>query len=247
MVKKSTEEKKKTSFRNKKEKDVIYPILQECMTLEKESGWAELFNNMSRGMCPKGIIIQNGTVSGSISKKNTIKYNFLEDSPEVIIDNIKSMFSNLLNVQSDNKKRNKEFDDINEQYNDFVSMQWKSIKKKAIKDLLLQNYIIELKNKFNFKSKVAARALDVINNALYFYKTHNNNDIIYSNGKVIDIVDIIADENGLQNKRISKYDNLDETNTEEDEDDESSNNLSSKKVTSLKELWESYLKNISKN
>lgn len=241
MVKKIVEEKKKSSFRNKKEKDVIYPLLQECMQLEQETGWQELFNNMSRGVCPKGIIIQNGIITGSISKKNNVKYNFLEEKPEDIIINIKNLFSNLVNIQSDNTKRNKEYDTINEIYNDFINMEWKAIKKKAIKDLLIQNYVIYLKNSYNLTRIATRKGLDVINNALNVYKTHESKDVEYSEGRIHSIKDIFVENGNVVNKRLEKLEIVCEDDPEESEDNFENNS------TSLKDMWSSYLNSVAKN
>lgn len=245
MVKKNgTEEKKKSSFRNKKEKDVVYNVLQECFNLETDIAWKEIFNNMSRGICPKGIMIQNGTIIGSISKKNSSKYSFLNQNPQDIIDNIKSLYSNLINIQSDNTKRNKEFDDINDLYNDFINMDWKSIKKKALKDMLIQNYVIDLKYKHNLKSVIAKSGYDTICNALYIYKTHKNIDVEYSEGKIISIKDITIENGIIVNKRLEKISNIiyDSDVEEEEEEIEHEEN----KVKSLKELWDSYVQTIKK-
>lgn len=245
MVKKiTTEEKKKSSFRNKKEKDIVYPDLQECFNLETDTAWKEIFNNMSRGLCPKGIMILNGTIVGSISKKNSIKYSFLHKDPNEIIDNIKSLYSNLLDIQSDNTKRNKEYDDINELYNDYVTMEWKSIKKKALKDLLIQNYVLELKHQYNLKSSVTKSGLDTICNALYLHKTHKNIDIEYSNGRILGIKDIVVENNVIVNKRIERLANIVyETETDEEEEIEEEDKDT---VTSLKRLWDNYLTTINK-
>jgi hypothetical protein len=245
MVKKiTTEEKKKSSFRNKKEKDVVYTALQECFVIETDTAWKEIFNNMSRGICPKGIMIQNGTIVGSISKKNSVKYSFLNQDPKDIIYNIKNLYSNLLDIQSDNNKRNKEYDDINDLYNDFINMEWKSIKKKALKDLLIQNYVIDLKHKYNLKSNVSKCGLDTICNALYLHKTHKNIDIEYSNGKITNIKDIVVENSAIINKRIEKIISINyESDVEEEEEQEDEDKDT---IVSFKKLWESYLQTINK-
>jgi hypothetical protein len=244
MVKKiNTEEKKKSSFRNKKEKDIIYPLLQECMNTESDNTWKQIFNNMSRGLCPKGMIIQNGTILGSISKKNNIKYCFLDKSCEDIINNIKNLYSNLINIDSDKNKRSKEFEEINDSYNDYVYMEWRSIKKKAIKDILLQNYCISLKSKYNLTSLSIKSGYETIFNALYLYKTHKNIDVEYNEGKIISIKDIEIEDGHIVNKRLKYFDSaeFDEEDIEEEQHDEDKNT-----TTSLKSLWESYLITINK-
>jgi hypothetical protein len=244
MVKKvSGEEKKKSSFRNKKEKDVVYTVLQECFKIETDTAWKEIFNNMSRGVCPKGIIIQNGTIVGSISKKNLAKYSFLNQDPADIIINIKNLYSNLLNIQSDNTKRNREFDNINEQYNDFLYMDWRSIKKKALKELLFQNFILDLKNKNNLRSNAAKSGYEILCNAFYIYKTHKNIDVEYCEGKIISIRDIVIENNIIVNKRIEKNNGLCyESDCEEEEESEETET----KLKSLKDLWVSYIQTIKK-
>ena len=63
--------------KTKRQKDVVYSILQECSLLQTDEFWKRLFDDLSRGKCPKGILIYNGVIS-STSKRNGFTYNINE-------------------------------------------------------------------------------------------------------------------------------------------------------------------------
>lgn len=194
--------KKKSAFRLKKEKDIIYPILYNCSINESNQYWKQLFNDLSRGMCPKGLTIKNGVINGSISRKNNIVYNFINDDQNIIQNKIKELFSNLLT--SEHKNNKKENDLITDAYNDFKKLEWKNIKKKNIKEFLIQQYIVCLKNKYNIKLNKLNSIYNTIMDAIYVYKTHSNVDINYSDGIILDIIDIEYDSvcKTIVNKRL---------------------------------------------
>ena len=46
----------------KKQKDVVYPIFQDCCKHFKDEFWIKLFDDLSRSKCPKGVLIYNGVI-----------------------------------------------------------------------------------------------------------------------------------------------------------------------------------------
>jgi len=198
----SNDKKKKSAFRLKKEKDIIYPVLHKCSLNENNDYWKQVFNDLSRGLCPKSITIKNGVITGNISRKNNIIYNFLNDNEIMIQNKIKELFSNI--IKSDYQNNQGEIDSINAFYNDFKNMEWKNIKKKNIKEFLLQKYTIELKNKFNIKLSKLHSIYNTLLDSFYVYKTHSNLDIEYSDGIIHHISDIDYDPyfKTIINKRL---------------------------------------------
>jgi hypothetical protein len=239
------EEKKKSAFRCKKEKDIIYNKLYECSQTENVEYWKVIFSDMSRGLCPKGLNIQNGTLTGYNSKKNSVGYHFVNDDIEKIRNTIKDLFSNLINVDMESSKRNVELDVINKNYNDYKTLDWKNIKKKSIKEILLQEYVIYLIKKHNIKKDKVKDLFEHINNAFTLYKTHDNSDVQYIDGKIININDFeyCSKIKTIINKRLKNnmFDNvLEDCELNEDEV------IIEEENKSFKDLWKNYLTNIFK-
>ena len=67
-----------------------------------------------------------------------------------------------------------------------VALSWKDIKKKNIKDLLFELYVIDMKKKYNLSDKVSKYLFSIICIALML-KSITNKDIFYENGKIVSI------------------------------------------------------------
>lgn len=78
---------------------------------------------------------------------------------------------------------------------------WSSIRKKTIKDLIIKNYIIEVKNKYNFDDVVINNLKRDILVGLN-YKNINDKNIVITNNKIVSIRGL----NLYPNKYIWDYD-----------------------------------------
>jgi hypothetical protein len=177
------------AFRQKREKNVIFDDIFKCSLIEHNKDWKQLFNDMARNICPKGISIMDGTIKCNNSKKGSISYCFSDKTPENNINNIKEMLENYVNI--DKNIVNNYFDKVKENTNTII--EWKKIRRKNIKEVLLQNYSIKLATENSLCSKQVYKHLY---NALFINKTHNSNDITVSKGIITNICDFKI-ENGL--------------------------------------------------
>jgi hypothetical protein len=158
-------------FRNNKaekyNKKVIYPIFVECADLSTDEYWKTLYTNLAINKCPKNIYISNFTINSSNKQK---KYKFAycfkyKKASEVIVElyDLLTKYTSLSSV-SDNKKRQDEIDNIKEKVNEMYNCEWKSIKKKNIKNLLISDFVINMKNKYKLSWEATFNLSSLIKN-----------------------------------------------------------------------------------
>ena len=97
------------------------------------------------------------------------------------------LLANKLGLLSHQDKLNKRIEFYNVEENiKACRKDWSSIRKKNVKDLLIENYVIDMKNKYNLSIKQAKRLLSIIFIGIVF-KVINSKDIEYSEGRIQNI------------------------------------------------------------
>jgi len=199
-------------FRQKREKNVVYNEIYECSLIETHKDWKQLFNDMARNICPKGImIVENTTIKCNNSKKGCISYTFHNKEPNENLKNIKELLQNYVNI--DKNILNNFFKNILDDTEDVN--EWKKIRKKNYKEILLQNYAIKISQENNLCSKQVYR---VIYNSLFLDKTHSSDDIEFLDNKIVNICDFVVKNGTYVNEReyikeVNKIKKKEEINT----------------------------------
>lgn len=76
-------------------------------------------------------------------------------------------------------------------------MEWKKIKKKSIKNVMLESYVINIKNKYNLSYDDAKKILNQINHAISMKHIQSNNIKTDKNGKITNIEGISFSDTGI--------------------------------------------------
>jgi len=167
-------------------KEIIYPIFLQVSQMATDSFWIYLFQDLAYGICPFGISIDNYAVYCRFKDKQ-FNYNFSGKSCQNIYDQLMHIFKNKLNILSklDHLTKRSKFNEILQLIS---NKQWKDIRKKNIKDILLENFVISLKYKYSLSNTQAQKILNSIIIGFTF-KLISNTDVIYDpiNCKIIDI------------------------------------------------------------
>ena len=87
-------------------------------------------------------------------------------------------------------------------------MEWENIKKKSLKDILFQNYLIHIKETYELRDVQIKKLYNLINLGLML-KSIKNSDIIYENGKIKDIKGIVFTK-GKYKIELDIYSGLDD-------------------------------------
>jgi hypothetical protein len=222
-------------IKSKKQKDIVYPVFQECCKYFKDEFWIKLFDDLSRSKCPKGVMIYNSVIS-STYKRNGFTYNFSEQSPEIIIKELPILLNNSVHIYSNKDIINREAD-INIADSEYLNAKetddWKKVKNRKMKENLVTNYCLAMKKKFKLKYKDAKHLYDMLKYSLFDLKIQKSNDVEMKNGEIFKIQDIEYD------KTLKQFVNKRFNNCEENEDEKEQVNI-------LQLKWKNYVSTIIK-
>lgn len=220
--------------KSKRQKEVIYPLLQECSSIQDDDFWKSLFCDLSRGKCPRGILIYNGVIS-STSKRNGFTYNINEKTdPKETAEELINLLKKNACIYSSNDIQSKEtsIQEFKVEYEALKNTDsWKKIPTNKMKENLIINYVFKLKKQYKLKTKVAKELYDNIKGALFDYKSHKSEDVVMKNGEIYKILDFEYDDEKkkVQNLRMESFE-------EKIKDEVKKDILGSK--------WEKYITNV---
>lgn len=211
--------------KSKRVREVIYPEINECQEYVTDIFWKRLFDDMSRGKCPKGIVIFKTTVN-STYKRNGFSYCFEDTPPQKIASDLMEILktSGCIYSSSDIKKEEKEFETNNTTKVSYSS--WKQIKIKKIRQQYIHDFVLRQTNKHKLSDHSSKQLMNLINSSLNVYKTHRSDDVLFENNEIVKIEDIEYDEN------LKEFTNLRDVEDKEEV---------KKEVNLLKKKWENYI------
>jgi hypothetical protein len=174
-------------------KDIIYPIFLECFEFITDKFWENIFEDLAYGKCPYGTYINKGSLTCKYKDKEFI-YKIEKKNPQTLYNEVYNLLTKKLGLLSHQDKINKklDFENIDDQLKE-SRKNWNSIRKKNIKDLLIENYVISMKKKYFLSVKQCKYLLSIIFIGLIF-KVFTIKDINYQDGKILDI-------NGIEFKK----------------------------------------------
>ena len=172
----------------------VYPIFLECSKYSLDPFWIQLYTEMAKGKFPRGTtVINNKMYLRSKTFKTSIYISQYEDSPEKLFLEVTAILKDWLNMSSssDKTKKIKEQEDVRKEIEESYSVPWSRIKSKMIRDTLLTDYVIDMKEKHNLTLN-ETRDLRSFINIMMTFKEISSNDIEYRGGKIINITSIDA-------------------------------------------------------
>lgn len=177
-------------------KEIIYPIFLECCDLIEDTFWKNVFEDLSYGKCPYGTYITKDFFCCNYKNKE-FSYKIERKDPNQLYIDIHELLVKKLGLLSHKDKIKKKIDftlledEIKEN-----RKSWSNIRKKNIKDLLIENYVINMKNKFTLSIKQARNLLSIIFIGMVF-KVISVKDIVYEDGEIKNINGISFKQNEI--------------------------------------------------
>jgi hypothetical protein len=187
-------------------KEILYPIFLECFEYTTDSFWENIFEDLSYGKCPYGTYINKNFLCCNYKDKE-FSYKIEKKNPQQLYNDIYNLFAKKLGLLSsrDKLKKKLDFNNIEEELK-FNKNKWTDIRKKNIKDLLIENYVIDMKNKYSLSNKQSKNLLSSIFIGMIF-KVINIKDICYNDGKINNINGIQFEKNKvIYEKNIYDFD-----------------------------------------
>ena len=167
-------------------KEIIYPIFLECCEFSEDTFWKNVFEDLSYGKCPYGTYITKDFFCCNYKNKE-FSYKIEKKEPEILYNDIYELLSKKLGLLSHKDKIKKKIDfSILEDEIKENRKNWSNIRKKNIKDLLIENYVIEMKKKYSLSIKQSRELLSSIFIGMVF-KVITVKDIDYSDGIIKNI------------------------------------------------------------
>ena len=189
--------------------EIIYPIFLECLKYCKDSFWENIFEDLIYGKAPYGTYISKDFIICSYKGKEfSYKIDKTKDSLILYNELFEILFSKLgLLSAKDKIKKKIDFYNYENTLKENRDKSWTSIRRKNIKDLYIENYVIAMKKKYNLNIKQTRHLLSMISLGLIF-KVILAKDIVYNNGIIENIKGInFVNKNIIFEKNIYNLEN----------------------------------------
>lgn len=163
--------------------EIVYPFLLECCKFTQDNFWKSVFEDLAYGKTPYGTYINKHFLCCN-HKNKEFSYKIERKDAEILYNDIHSLLSKKLCLMSQNEhvKKKLDFNSFEESIKE-SQISWINIKRKNVRDLLIEKYIIEMKHKYNLTVKQSQYLFSLIFIAMIF-KAISHKDIDYSNGKI---------------------------------------------------------------
>ena len=159
-------------------KEITYPIFLKLASVQEDTFWKYIYEDLSYGKCPYGIYIQNDYICSFIKGKE-FSYHF--DNKEEHLQEIHNLLKNKAGILSEKEKIQQKEDFFLKKNNEK-----KFINKKFLRENLIQNFVIEQGKTFNIGAEHKRNLISFLYNA-FLFKVIQINDIEFNNGEIISI------------------------------------------------------------
>jgi hypothetical protein len=196
---------------------LLYPVLLECCDLTTDLYWQQIFENLAYGKPPYGTYLNKDNLCCNYKDK---KFNYKIDmvkEPRQLYDELHSLLSSKLGIESSKEKIVKKHNfKLYETKLKEEMIHWSTIKKKSIKDALLEEFVIDMKYKYSLSWEQTRCLLSIITLSINFkiiqcsdieyrdYKIHSINGIEFTPGNFLVRNDIYDDIVVSEYKHIVK-------------------------------------------
>jgi hypothetical protein len=175
-------------------KEILYPMFLECFQFTTDSFWENVFEDLAYGKTPYGTYINKNFLCCNYKNKE-FSYKIEKKDPLLLYNDVYNLLVKKLGLLSVRDKLNKkiDFNNIEEDLKN-ARKNWNNIRKKNIKDLLIENYVINMKNKYNLNVSQSRKLISTIFIGLIF-KVFSVKDINYDDGVITSIDGITFEDN----------------------------------------------------
>lgn len=163
---------------------LIYPYFLECSQYTDDSFWKGIFNDLAYGVTPYGTYIVKDFLTCNFKDREFV-YKIQEKDSKELFNDITSIFRNKLSLMSREeiiRRKNDLYNDDN--FN--LSEDWISIKKKNIKEVMIEKYVMDMKKTYNLSMKQCNYLLSIIFLSFVF-KVFGTSDVFIKEGKIVSI------------------------------------------------------------
>ncbi len=170
-------------------KDIVYPIFLECCQYTENKFWKNIFEDLSYSRCPYGTYITKDFLCCSYKNKE-FSYKIKKKNAQQLYRDIYRLLTYKLGILSAQERNQQRIAFHNTEKRIRNSRKtWKDIRKKNIKDCLIEKYVINMKKQYSLTIAQAKYLLSMIFMAMIF-KIITSKDIHYIDGNIVNIIGI---------------------------------------------------------
>lgn len=170
-------------------RELLYPIFLRCVPYlpTEDVFWKETFQDLAYGVTYGGSYITKGVLCSKTKGKEFV-YKFNDKEPEHIVLEVTRLLKEKLHIMSRNERKALLDDmiDVKDQLEKIRHLEWADIKKKSMKEILFQNFLIRMKSVHELKDVQVKKLYNTIHLGCLL-KSIKNTDVLYSNGDIQEI------------------------------------------------------------
>lgn len=189
-----------------KQREILYPMFLECCDCCEDNYWKNIFEDLAYGTTPYGTYISKGFFCCNYKNKE-FSYKIEKKDKVVLYEDICGLCKKI-GLLSHNDKIQKKIDFRNIE-NDIKEERekWVNIRKKNLKDFLIENYVIRMKKQYNLDVN-QAKYLNYVIFLSMIFKIIGMKDIEYEDGQIVNIKGItFANKEIILENDIFEYEN----------------------------------------
>lgn len=174
-------------------KEIVYPFFIECCKYTDDAFWKSIFEDLAYSITPYGVYVNKDFLTCSYKDKE-FSYKIQKKDPKELYEDIYSIFKNKLGLMSRDEIIKKKIDVDNMKEDIRTYTDWSNLKKKNIKDLLIEKYALSMKSKYSLTLPQTRHLVSIIFLA-FIFKVITSEDITIKNG-IIEQIEGIDFEHG---------------------------------------------------
>ena len=186
-------------------REIIYSIFLECSDLCKDTYWKNIFEDLAYGQTPYGTYISKGFFCCNYKNKE-FSYKIEKKDTKKLFEDICALCKKIGLLSHDDKIQKKiDFKNIENDIKD-DRQKWCNIRKKNLKDFLIENYVIRMKKQYNLDI-MQSKYLNYLIFLAMIFKIIGMKDIEYEDGEIRNIKGIsFSDKKIILEKDLYQYD-----------------------------------------
>jgi len=186
-------------------REIIYSIFLECSDFCTDNYWKNIFEDLAYGQAPYGTYISKGFFCCNYKNKE-FSYKIEKKDARKLFEDICGLCKKIGLLSHDDKIQKKiDFKNIENDIKD-DRQKWCNIRKKNLKDFLIENYVIRMKHQYNLDNN-QSKYLNYLIFLSMIFKIIGMKDIEYEDGEIKNIKGIsFTDRNIIFEKELYHYD-----------------------------------------